>query len=170
MCCVDGCDSLNLGLSSTRSCSSMLSRMVYLVFFLTLVCLLLNNKQGVQTLSNTEVSPGFRVGSEKSDSVCHLLQQQMKVQLMDRMKTMSMKLVRMTYSTLHSDTQKQLALNRTCLEQGVDWPPFSLNKLLVTEMIHSVKYPIRQQVFIFMSTVEVFILIQLLCGTKSGYL
>ena len=37
--------------------------------------------------------------------VCvHLLQQQMKVQLTDRIKTMSMKLVRMTYSTLHSDT------------------------------------------------------------------
>ena len=38
----------------------------------------------------------------------HLLQQQMKVQLTDRMNTMSMKLVRMTYSTLHSETSNQL--------------------------------------------------------------
>lgn len=74
----------------------MLSKMVYLVFFLALVCRLL---KAAETSSRTEAHLGSVYHLQRRP---HLLQQQMNVQPSDRMRTTSTKLVRMTYRTLHS--------------------------------------------------------------------
>lgn len=50
----------------------------------------------------------------------HLLQQQMKVQLADRMKTATVKLVRMTYRSLHSDGRHDKQTRESCQISGYD--------------------------------------------------
>lgn len=91
--------------------------MVYLVFRLTLVCLLLDTQTHtpeqevlVDRLIDTAGASGSR------PPLAHLLQQQMKVQLMERTMTTSRKLVRMTYKIRHSE--KKITKGKKNLRAG----------------------------------------------------
>lgn len=82
--------------------------MVYLVFRLTLVCLLLDTQTHTpeqEVLVDRLMDSAGASGSRPPPA--HLLQQQMKVQLMERTKTTSRKLVRMTYRIRHSEKKNK---------------------------------------------------------------